>query len=103
MHESQILGEVGEGFIQAMKVLDGGRISIGAMSLGIAQGAYDTALSYSKERKQFGQAISRFQAIAFKLADMAVAIEISDLLLLKACALKNAGKSVYFGQRHGKV
>ena len=92
-HESQILGEVGEGFIQAMKVLDGGRISIGAMSLGIAQGAYDTALSYSKERKQFGQAISRFQAIAFKLADMAVAIEISDLLLLKACALKNAGKS----------
>jgi len=93
VHESQILGEVGEGFIQAMKVLDGGRISIGAMSLGIAQGAYDTALSYSKERKQFGQAISRFQAIAFKLADMAVAIEISDLLLLKACALKNAGKS----------
>ena len=93
VHESQILGEVGEGFIQAMKVLDGGRISIGAMSLGIAQGAYDTALSYSKERKQFGQAISNFQAIAFKLADMAVAIEISDLLLLKACALKNAGKS----------
>ena len=93
VHESQILGEVGEGFIQAMKVLDGGRISIGAMSLGIAQGAYDTALSYSKERKQFGQAISRYQAIAFKLADMAVAIEISDLLLLKACALKNAGKS----------
>lgn len=93
VHESQILGEVGEGFIQAMKVLDGGRISIGAMSLGIAQGAYDTALSYSKERKQFGQAISRFQAIAFKLADMAVAIEISDLLLLKACELKNAGKS----------
>ena len=92
VHESQILGEVGEGFIQAMKVLDGGRISIGAMSLGIAQGAYDTALSYSKERKQFGQAISRFQAIAFKLADMAVSIEISDLLLLKACTLKNAGK-----------
>ncbi|HIN42188.1 MAG TPA: acyl-CoA dehydrogenase [Flavobacteriales bacterium] len=92
VHESQILGEVGEGFIQAMKILDGGRISIGALGLGIAQGAYDTALAYSKEREQFGQPISRFQAIAFKLADMAVAIETSDLLLLKACTLKNAGK-----------
>lgn len=92
VHESQVLGEVGEGFIQSMKVLDGGRISIGALGLGIAKGAYKTALEYSKEREQFGQAISRFQAIAFKLADMAVAIEASDLLLLKACTLKNAGK-----------
>ena len=92
VHKSQILGEVGEGFIQAMKILDGGRISIGALGLGISQGAYDTAREYSKEREQFGQSISRFQAIAFKLVDMAVAIEASDLLLLKACALKNAGK-----------
>ena len=92
INESQILGEVGEGFIQAMKVLDGGRISIGALGLGIAKGAYKTALEYSKEREQFGQVISRFQAIAFKLADMAVQIEASDLLLLKACILKNAGK-----------
>ena len=93
VHKSQILGEVGQGFIQAMKILDGGRISIGALGLGIAQGAYDTAREYSKEREQFGQPISRFQAIAFKLVDMAVSIEASDLLLLKACALKNAGKS----------
>ena len=93
VHKSQILGEVGQGFIQAMKILDGGRISIGALGLGIAQGAYDTARVYSKEREQFGQSISRFQAIAFKLVDMAVSIEASDLLLLKACTLKNAGKS----------
>ena len=93
VHKSQILGEVGEGFIQAMKILDGGRISIGALGLGISQGAFDTARKYSKEREQFGQSISRFQAIAFKLVDMAVAIEASDLLLIKACVLKNAGKS----------
>lgn len=93
VHKSQILGEVGEGFIQAMKILEGGRISIGALGLGISQGAYDTAREYSKEREQFGQSISRFQAIAFKLVDMAVAIEASDLLLIKACVLKNAGKS----------
>ena len=92
VHESQVIGEIGEGFIQAMKVLDGGRISIGALGLGIAKGAYKTALDYSKERQQFGQSISKFQAIAFKLADMAVQIEASDLLLLKACTLKNAGK-----------
>ncbi|MEC7654706.1 MAG: acyl-CoA dehydrogenase family protein [Bacteroidota bacterium] len=92
VHESQVIGEIGEGFIQAMKVLDGGRISIGALGLGIAKGAYKTALDYSKERQQFGQTISKFQAIAFKLADMAVQIEASDLLLLKACTLKNAGK-----------
>ena len=93
VHKSQILGEVGEGFIQAMKILEGGRISIGALGLGISRGAYDTAREYSKEREQFGQSISRFQAIAFKLVDMAVAIEASDLLLTKACVLKNAGKS----------
>jgi alkylation response protein AidB-like acyl-CoA dehydrogenase len=82
------LGEVGQGFIQAMKILDGGRISIGALSLGIAKGAYEAALKYSKERHQFGQAISNFQAISFKLADMATEIEASELLLHKAAFLK---------------
>lgn len=83
------LGEVGEGFVQAMKILDGGRISIGALSLGIAKGAYEAALKYSKERHQFGQPISSFQGIAFKLADMATEIEASELLLHKAAHLKN--------------
>jgi len=75
------LGEVGDGFIQSMKILDGGRISIGALSLGIAKGAYEAALKYSKERVQFGKPISKFQAISFKLADMATEIEASELLL----------------------
>ncbi len=88
------LGEVGEGFIQAMKVLDGGRISIGALSLGIAKGAYEAALKYSKERVQFGKPISSFQAIGFKLADMATEIEASELLLHKAAFLKNNNKPV---------
>lgn len=83
------LGEVGEGFIQAMKILDGGRISIGALSLGIAKGAYEASLKYSKERYQFGQPISNFQGISFKLADMATEIEASELLLHKAAHLKN--------------
>lgn len=83
------LGEVGEGFIQAMKVLDGGRISIGALSLGIAKGAYEAALKYSKERSQFGKPISAFQGISFKLADMVTEIEASELLLHKAAFLKN--------------
>jgi alkylation response protein AidB-like acyl-CoA dehydrogenase len=82
------LGEVGQGFVQAMKVLDGGRISIGALSLGIAKGAYEAALKYSKERYQFGQPISSFQGIAFKLADMATEIEASELLLHKAAYCK---------------
>lgn len=82
------LGEVGQGFIQAMKILDGGRISIGALSLGIAKGAYEAALKYSKERYQFGQPISSFQGIAFKLADMATEIEASELLLHKAAYCK---------------
>ena len=88
------LGEVGEGFIQSMKILDGGRISIGALSLGIAQGAYRASLKYSKERHQFGKAISNFQAIAFKLADMATEIEASRLLLSKAATDKMAGKKM---------
>lgn len=88
------LGEVGQGFIQAMKVLDGGRISIGALSLGIAKGAYEAALKYSKERYQFGQPISSFQGISFKLADMATEIEASELLLHKAAFLKQQHKPV---------
>ena len=88
------LGEVGEGFIQAMKVLDGGRISIGALSLGISKGAYEAALKYSKERVQFGKPICDFQAIGFKLADMATEIEASELLLHKAAFLKNNKKPV---------
>ena len=89
IHKSQVLGNVGEGFIQSMKVLDGGRISIAALSLGIAKGAFDAALKYSKEREQFGQPISNFQAISFKLADMATQIEAAELLTFQAADLKN--------------
>jgi len=88
------LGEIGEGFIQSMKILDGGRISIGALSLGIAKGAFQASLKYSKERHQFGKAISSFQAISFKLADMATEIEASELLLHKAASDKIQGKNV---------
>tara|TARA_B110000977_G_C11063751_1_gene486992 strand:+ start:852 stop:1991 length:1140 start_codon:yes stop_codon:yes gene_type:complete len=90
--EDNVLGEVGEGFIQAMKILDGGRISIAALSLGIARGAYKAALQYSREREQFGQPISSFQGISFKLADMATEIEASQLLIDQSCYLKNEGK-----------
>ena len=86
-----VLGDLGDGFVQAMKVLDGGRISIGALSLGIAKGAYQSALQYSKERVQFGRPISHFQAIAFKLADMATEIEASELLIYNAVDKKNKG------------
>lgn len=86
--KENVLGEVGEGFIQAMKVLDGGRISIASLALGIAKGALETATTYAKEREQFGQPIANFQAIAFKLAEMATSIEAADLLTLKACDLK---------------
>lgn len=88
------LGEVGEGFIQSMKILDGGRISIGALSLGIAKGAYEAALKYSKERHQFGKPISEFQGVSFKLADMATEIEASELLLHKAAFLKNNDRNM---------
>ncbi len=91
VHKDNVLGEVGEGFIQAMKVLDGGRISIGALGLGIAQGALDCSIKYSKEREQFGKPISEFQAIAFKMADMATEIEAAELLLLEAADKKNKG------------
>ncbi len=94
VHESQVLGKVGEGFIQSMKILDGGRISIGALALGIAKGALKSAVAYSKERRQFGKPISHFQAIAFKLADMQVEIEASEALLYKAAFLKNNKRPV---------
>ena len=86
------LGEVGEGFIQSMKILDGGRISIAALSLGIAKGAFEAALKYSKERVQFGKPISSFQGISFKLAEMATEIEASELLIHKASLEKNSNR-----------
>ncbi len=92
--DSNRLGKVGDGFIQSMKILDGGRISIGALSLGIAKGAFEAALNYSKERIQFGKPISQFQGISFKLADMATEIEAAELLLHKAAFLKNEGRPV---------
>lgn len=94
VHKSQMLGEEGEGFIQAMKVLDGGRISIASLALGIAKGAFDASVKYSKEREQFGKPISHFQAIAFKLADMATEIEAAELLTFQAADLKNRGQKV---------
>ena len=86
------LGNEGEGFLQAMQVLDGGRISIAALSVGIAQGAYEAAVKYAKERQQFGKPIAEFEGIQFKLADMATQIEAARLLTLQAAALKDAGK-----------
>lgn len=91
VHKDQMLGKEGEGFVQAMKVLDGGRISIAALSIGIAKGAFDAALKYSKEREQFGKPISQFQAISFKLADMATEIEAAELLTFMAADRKNKG------------
>ena len=86
--DSQRMGEVGEGFKQAMAILDGGRISIAALSLGIAKGAFEAALAYSQQRKQFDKPISSFQGISFKLADMATEIDAADLLIQRACQLK---------------
>ena len=91
---ANVLGEVGEGFIQAMKILDGGRISIAALSLGIARGAFDAARNYAKQREQFGQPIAHFQGIGFKLADMAVGIEAARNLVHKACWAKENGGDV---------
>lgn len=89
IHESQVIGQVGMGFKQAMQILDGGRISIAALSCGVARGAYESALKYAKEREQFGQAIANFQAIGFKLADMATEVEAAELLTYQAADLKN--------------
>ena len=92
--EENLLGVEGEGFLQAMQILDGGRISIAALSVGIAQGAYEAAVKYAKERQQFGKPIADFQAIQFKLADMATQIECARLLTLQAAATKDAKKPV---------
>ena len=92
--QANVLGEVGEGFIQAMKILDGGRISIAALSLGIARGAYDAARKYAQQREQFGKPIAHFQGIGFKLADMAVGIEAARNLIHKACWAKENGGDV---------
>ena len=94
VHTSNILGNIGEGFIQAMKVLDGGRISIAALALGISKGAYETAKKYATEREQFGKKISNFQAIAFKIADMATKIEAAELLIYRSAYLKNKEQKV---------
>ena len=92
VHKDQILGKVGDGFKQALKVLDGGRISIAALGVGIAMGAFEAAVQYSKEREQFGKPISHFQAISFKLADMATQIEAAHLLTMHAADMKNRGE-----------
>jgi alkylation response protein AidB-like acyl-CoA dehydrogenase len=92
--EENVLGEIGEGFIQSMKVLEGGRISIAALSLGIAEGAYEAALAYAQERHQFNKPIASFQAIAFKLADMATEIDAAKLLIYRAADMKNRGMKV---------
>ena len=94
IHKSQVIGKEGEGFVQSLKVLDGGRISIAALSLGIAQGAFEAALHYSKERHQFNKPISSFQGISFKLADMATKIEAARLLTFRAADMKNRGQNV---------
>lgn len=87
--EENVIGEVGMGFVQAMQILDGGRISIAALSCGVARGAYEASVKYAKEREQFGKPISQFQAIAFKLADMATEVEAAELLTFQAAYLKN--------------
>lgn len=92
--KENLLGKEGEGFKQAMQILDGGRISIAALSLGIAKGAFIAATNYAKERHQFGQAIANFQGISFKLADMATRIEAAELLILQAADLKNRAKKM---------
>lgn len=92
--KENLLGNEGEGFKQAMQILDGGRISIAALSLGIAKGAFIAATNYAKERHQFGQPIANFQAIGFKLADMATRIEAAELLIMQAADLKNNGKKL---------
>lgn len=94
VHKDNILGEVGEGFIQAMKILDGGRISIGSLGLGIAEGALEASVKYAKEREQFGKPISAFQGISFKLADMATEVEAAKLLLYQAADKLMKGEKV---------
>ena len=97
VHKSQVIGQVGEGFIQSMKILDGGRISIAALSLGIAKGAYEASVKYAQEREQFGKSISKFQGISFKLADMATKIEAAELLTRKG------GETINKGEKSTKI
>jgi alkylation response protein AidB-like acyl-CoA dehydrogenase len=92
VNEGSLLGEEGQGFVNAMQILDGGRISIAALAVGIAQGAYESALRYAQERQQFGKPIAEFQAIQFKLADMATQIDAARLLMYRAAWLKDQGK-----------
>jgi alkylation response protein AidB-like acyl-CoA dehydrogenase len=92
--DDQLIGEVGDGFVQSLKVLDGGRISIAALSCGIAEGALDCSVAYAQEREQFGKSISQFQGISFKLAEMATSLEAAKLLTYNAADLKNKGKNV---------
>lgn len=92
--KENLIGSEGDGFVQSLKLLDGGRISIGALSLGISKGAYEAALKYSKERVQFGKPISSFQGVSFKLSDMATEIAASELLIHKAASMKNRGDKV---------
>ncbi len=94
VHKENVLGEIGDGFVQSLKILDGGRISIAALSLGIARGAYEAALKYAQEREQFGKAIINFQGISFKLAEMVTKIEAAELLTRNAGTLKNQGKKM---------
>ncbi len=94
VHKDNVLGKVGDGFIQSLKILDGGRISIAALSLGIARGAFEAALKYAQEREQFGKAIFHFQGISFKLAEMATKIEAAELMTRNAGRLKNQGKKM---------
>jgi len=94
--KENMLGQKGDGFHQMLQTLDGGRLSIGAMGLGGAQGAYDLALKYAQEREQFGQPISKFQAVGFKLADSAMEIECARNLLYKACWLRDSNR--YFAK-----
>src|SRR5690606_5422961 len=94
IHKDQLIGEIGDGFVQALKLLDGGRISIAALSLGIARGAYECALKYANEREQLNSTSCDFQAVGFTLADMATKIEASELLIRKAGLLKDQGKKV---------
>lgn len=103
VHESQVLGNVGDGFIQSMKILDGGRISIAALSLGIAEGALEASIQYSKERHQFNKPISSFQGISFKLAEMSTQLEAAKLLTFKAADLKNKGQKVTLAGAQAKL
>jgi len=101
--EENLLGKVGEGFRDAMRVLDGGRISIAALSLGIARGAFDAAMAYAQQRRQFGKAISEFQAIQFKLADMATQLDAAWLLTMRAARMKDAGQRVTLASSMAKL